>query len=184
MGDNKKGYFKKSDEKGSINISEEVITVIAATAAVEVDGVHGLFVSHGREITQVSGKRGLHKGVRLSNDNNKLNIDVYIIAKLGYPVNVLGADVQRAVVASVQAAAGINVNEINVHVCGVALKKAKPAVPAQLSSTKAVAEKEAEKKVTEKKAAAKKTTVKKAAEKKTTRARKTPAKTKSAAKAE
>ena len=189
MGDNKKGYFKKSDEKGSINISEEVITVIAATAAVEVDGVHGLFVSHGREITHVNGRKGLHKGVRLSNDNNKLNIDVYIVAKMGFPVNELGARVQKAVVSSVEAAAGINVNEINVHICGVALKKARPMMPAVFSSKKEAPEKEAEekaaeKKVTEKKAAPKKTTVKKAVEKKTPAAKKPPAKKKSAAKAE
>ena len=142
MGDNKKGYFKKSDEKGSINISEEVITVIAATAAVEVEGVHGLFVSHGRDITQVVGKRGLHKGVRVKNDNNKIYIDVYIVAKLGYPVNELGADVQKAVASSMEAAAGINVCEINVHICGVALKKAKSVAPV-VSLGKKPAEKKA-----------------------------------------
>ena len=179
MGDNKKGYFKKSDEKGSINISEEVITVIAATAAVDVEGVHGLFVSHGREITQVSGKRGLYKGVRLRNDSNKLNIDVYIVAKMGYPVNELGADVQKAVVSSIEAAAGIMVNEINVHICGVALKRPKPAMPAVFSTKKEAPEKPAEKKVAEKKAAPKKV-----AEKKTSRAKKAPAATKPAAKAE
>ena len=129
MGDNKKGYFKQSDEKGSINISEEVITVIAATTAVDVEGVHGLFISHGKEITHVNGRKGLHKGVRVSNDNNKVNIDVYIVAKMGYSVNELGADVQKAVVSAIEAAAGIKVNEINVHICGVALKKTKPALP-------------------------------------------------------
>jgi uncharacterized alkaline shock family protein YloU len=168
MGESKKGYFKKSDEKGSINISEEVITVIVATAAVDVEGVHGLFVSHGREITQVSGKRGLYKGVRLSNDNNKLNIDVYVIAKMGYPVNELGENVQKAVVSSVEAAAGIEVNEINVHICGVALKKAKPAMPAVFSSQNAPPKKEAPKKAAEKKVTEKKTVAKK-----TPRAKKT-----------
>ena len=199
MGDNKKGYFKKSDEKGSINISEEVITVIAATAAVEVPGVHGLFVSHGREITSVNGRKGLHKGVRLSNDNNKLNVDVYIVAKMGFPVNELGAEVQKAVVSSVEGAAGIKVNEINVHICGVALKKARPMLPAVFSSKKEPSDKEAEviaaseeeavkkasqKKAPQKKAAPKKAVNKKVTEKKTPGAKKTPAKAKSAEKAE
>ena len=157
MGENKKGYFKKSDEKGSINISEEVITVIAATAAVDVEGVHGLFVSHGREITQISGKKGLYKGVRLNNANNKLNVDIYIVAKMGYSVNEIGEDVQKAVVSAIESATGIKVGDINVHICGVALKKAKSAVP----------EPPPAKKVKEKKAAEKK-----APEKKTTRAKK------------
>ena len=141
MGDSKKGYFKKTEEAGSINISEEVITVIAASAAVDVEGVHGLFVSHGREITHVDKKRGLYKGVRLHNDNNKLSIDVYIVAKMGYPVNELGADVQKAVVSSLEDAAGIPVNEVNVHICGVALKKTKPAPPAAAEAKKAAEKK-------------------------------------------
>ena len=44
MGENK-DYITHPDEKGSVNISEEVISVIAAAAAMETEGVAGLSAS-------------------------------------------------------------------------------------------------------------------------------------------
>ena len=128
MGESK-GYIKKVDEKGTVSISEEVVAVIAASATVDVEGVHGLYVSHGKEITTVNGRKGIFKGVRLNVDNDKLKIDVYIVAKIGYPVNELGVEVQNAIISAVEDAAGIVISEINVHICGVALKKTKPSQP-------------------------------------------------------
>ena len=120
-----KGYIKNSDEKGSISISEEVIAVIAATAAIEAEGVHGLFISHSKELTSVNGRKGLSKGVRLCIDGDDVVIDVYIMAEMGFSVNDVGAAVQKAVISAVESAVGVKVGEVNVHICGVALKKAK-----------------------------------------------------------
>ena len=122
MGDYK-GYITTTDERGSVNISEEVISVIAASSAIEVEGVHGLFISHSKELTSVSGAKGLSKGVRLDIDGGKIMIDVQIIAEMGFPVNEIGAEVQKAVMSAVEAAVGVAVSEVNVNVCGVARKK-------------------------------------------------------------
>jgi len=37
-----KGYIRSTDEKGRINICQNVVAVIAAAAVVENDGVYGL----------------------------------------------------------------------------------------------------------------------------------------------
>ena len=125
MGDSK-GYIRNSDEKGSINISEDVIAVIAATAAVEVDGVHGLYYAHGKEISNMIGKRRvLSKGVKLFTDGNEATIDVHIITEMGYSVSEVGALVQKAVTSAVEAAVGTTVSAVNVHICGVSLKRNK-----------------------------------------------------------
>ena len=124
MGENK-GYVRNTDEKGSINISEEVIAVIAAAAASEVEGVYGLHASHGKEITQVTGKRWRTRGVRISADGDDITIDVQIMADMGFAVNEVGAEVQKAVISAVEAAAGITVAAVNVHVCGISLKRVK-----------------------------------------------------------
>ena len=123
MGDHK-GYIRNADEKGSINISEEVISVIAGTAAVEVEGVHGLFFAHGKELTNMIGRKGLSRGVRLHIDGDDVTIDVYIMAEMGYSVSEVGAEIQNAVMSAVEAAVGVTVKAVNVHICGVALKKA------------------------------------------------------------
>ena len=124
MGENK-GYVRNTDEKGSINISEEVIAVIAAAAASEVEGVYGLHASHGKEIAQVTGKRWRTRGVRISADGDDITIDVQIMAEMGFAVNEVGAEVQKAVISAVEAAAGITVTAVNVHVCGISLKRVK-----------------------------------------------------------
>ena len=124
MGESK-GYIRNSDEKGSINISEDVVSVIVAAAAVEVDGVHGLYQSHGKEIVSVIGKRGLSKGVKLNIEGEDITIDVYIMADIGSSVGEVGAEVQKAVISAVESAVGVAVNAVHVHICGISLKKSK-----------------------------------------------------------
>ena len=53
MADNKE-YVTHSDERGSVNISENVICVIAAAAVAEIEGVAG-FVSQGKELADMLG---------------------------------------------------------------------------------------------------------------------------------
>jgi uncharacterized alkaline shock family protein YloU len=119
-----KGYIKSTDEKGSINICQSVVAVIAAAAAIDIDGVYGLYNSPGKELTTVSGKRRLSKGIRVSIDNDNITIDVYFIAKLGFSVNEVGEAVQKAVKSAIEEAIGAQVSAVNIHICGVSLKKA------------------------------------------------------------
>ena len=122
-----KGYIKSSDDKGSINICQNVVAVIAAAAVVENDGVYGLYQSPGRELTTVSGKKGISRGVRININEDKITVDIYYIANLGYAVNEVGEAVQKAVKTAIEEAVGANVSEVNIHICGVSLKKAKTA---------------------------------------------------------
>ena len=121
-----KGYISSSDEKGSINICQSVIAVIAASAAIDIDGVYGLYQSPGKELTTVSSKRGISRGVRIHIDGDDITVDVYFIAELGFSVSEIGAKVQKAVMSAIEEAVGAKVSTVNVHICGVSLKKAKP----------------------------------------------------------
>ena len=121
MADSKE-YIKSSDEKGSINISEDVVAVIAAAAAVEVEGVQGLFHAYGKDLTNML-KKGLSRGIKLSIDDTGVAIDVYIMTEMSYSVSEVGEQVQKKVMSAVEAAVGATVKAVNVHICGVALKK-------------------------------------------------------------
>jgi len=123
-----KGYIKTTDEKGSINICQNVVAVIAASAAVDIDGVHGLYQSPGRELTAVSGKKGISKGVKVTFDGENIAIDISVITEIGYSVSEIGALVQKAVISAIEEAVGAKVSTVNIHICGVSLKKAKPQV--------------------------------------------------------
>jgi len=127
MADNK-GYIRNTDERGSINICQDVVAVIAAAAAVDVDGVHGLYQSPGRELTAVSGKKGISKGIRIQIDGDAVVVDVNFIAKMGYSVSEVGVAVQKAVQSAIEEAVGTKVNAVNINICGISLKKAKKPV--------------------------------------------------------
>jgi uncharacterized alkaline shock family protein YloU len=120
-----KEYIRISDEKGSINISEEVVAVIAAAAAIEVDGVHSLFFSHGKEPANMLSKKALSRGVKLNIEGDDVAVDVYVIASIGHSVNEVGVDIQKAVISAVESTLGVKVGTVNVNICGVSLKKSK-----------------------------------------------------------
>jgi uncharacterized alkaline shock family protein YloU len=120
-----KGYIRNVDEKGSINISEDVIAVIVAAAATEVEGVQGLFYAYGKELTNIISKKGLSKGVKLLIEEDNVAIDIYIMAEMGYPVNEMGAEIQRNVMSAVESAVGVTVKAVNGHICGVSLNKSR-----------------------------------------------------------
>ena len=124
MGEGKE-YIKSTDEKGSINISEDVVAVIAAAAASDVEGVSGLFFAHGKDLSNMIGKKGLSRGVRLTIDGDDIIIDVFIMTDIGYSVSEVGAEVQKEVMSTIDAAVGVAVKAVNVHICGVSLKKTK-----------------------------------------------------------
>ena len=124
MGESK-GYVRNTDEKGSINISEDVIAVIVAAATLEVEGVQGLFYAYGKEISNMISKKGLSKGVKLMIDEDNVTIDIYIMTEMGYSVNEIGVEIQRGVMSAVESAVGVTVKAVNVHICGISLKKTK-----------------------------------------------------------
>ena len=120
-----KGYISSSDESGSVNISEEVVAVIAASAASEIDGVGGMVSSHGRELVDMLGKKSFARGVKVVCEDKKLLIDVFLLASLGCSVNEMAAAVQSAVKAAVEDATGLEVSAVNVNVCGIGLRKSR-----------------------------------------------------------
>ena len=119
-----KGCIINSDEKGSINISEEVVAVIAATAAADVAGVHKPFIPPGKEFANMLGIKGHQRGVKLViEDCCTITIDVSIIVEGGYAVNEVGAEVQKAVMTAVEDSVGVRVSAVNVNISGIALGK-------------------------------------------------------------
>ena len=114
-----KDYVTIPGEKGNINISEDVVTVVAANAALETDGVASL----GREAADLWSKKPGYKGIRLANTDEGLKIEANIVCKLGVSVHKVAEDVQENIRASLESITGVKVCEVNVHVLGVQLDK-------------------------------------------------------------
>ena len=124
MGENSRDYYFIEDGQGSIRIADDVIAVIAATAALETDGVHSLApVTPTSELAEVFVKKGIPKGIRIVMDDSACSIDVHLLIKAGAVVTDVAKNVQLNVKNAVESMVGMPVTASNVYVAGVAFQK-------------------------------------------------------------
>ena len=126
MGEEKK-QSKKDEEivlnegENNIEISDDVVAVIAGMAASEVSGVAEMAGGFAGGISEVlSGKKNLAKGIKVEIlDNKETRIDVNIIVEYGARIPDVAFEIQKRVKKSVENMTGLSVLEVNVHVQGV-----------------------------------------------------------------
>lgn len=115
-------YISRPDEMGEINISEEVLAMIAAAAALEVEGVSALGSGVGGDMANVATRKGLSKAVRLAVDEDKVDVDLALLVNYGSAVPDVARAVQDAVIGAVENTSGLRVASVNVSVTGVTFK--------------------------------------------------------------
>ena len=109
----------KTENEG-IQISNDVVAVIAGVAVSEVQGVSGMSGGFAGGITEVlSGKKNLAKGIKVEINEDTAKIDVNIIVEYGSRIPDVAFEIQNRVKKSVENMTGLKVEEVNVHVQGV-----------------------------------------------------------------
>ena len=109
----------KTENEG-IQISNDVVAVIAGVAVSEVAGVAGMAGGFAGGITEVlSGKKNLAKGIKVDITEKKARIDVNIIVEYGSRIPDVAFEIQNRVKKAVENMTGLTVEEVNVHVQGV-----------------------------------------------------------------
>ena len=109
----------KSENDG-IQISSDVVAVIAGVAVSEVQGVAGMAGGFAGGISEVfSGKKNLAKGIKADINDGKAKLDVNIIVEYGSRIPDVAFEIQNRVKKAVENMAGLVVEEVNVHVQGV-----------------------------------------------------------------
>ena len=109
----------KTENEG-IQISSDVVAVIAGVAVSEVQGVSGMSGGFAGGITEVlSGKKNLAKGIKVEINEDTARIDVNIIVEYGSRIPDVAFEIQNRVKKSVENMTGLKVEEVNVHVQGV-----------------------------------------------------------------
>ena len=115
-----KQYVTRSQENGSLMISEDVIATIVATAVTEVEGVVGLATKPGADIADLIGKKGWGKGIKITiDDGDELTIECNIIVSYGHSVVTVAKAAQTAAVNALEAMANVTIAAINMNVCGI-----------------------------------------------------------------
>ena len=119
-----KEYLSRPDELGNIHISEEVLAVIAAAAALEVEGVGSLSANLGTDIAELlGGKKSLSKGIHITVLEESVRVDVSVLVKYGYTIIDVAKEVQNAVYNAIENTSGLVVEGVNVHVAGVTFER-------------------------------------------------------------
>ena len=109
----------KAENEG-IQISNDVVAVIAGVAVSEVQGVSGMSGGFAGGITEVlSGKKNLAKGIKVDINEGTAKIDVNIIVEYGSRIPDVAFEIQNRVKKAVESMTGLKVEEVNVHVQGV-----------------------------------------------------------------
>ncbi len=112
-----------SFENGSVNISEDVISIIANIAASEVEGVAKMTGGITGEITEMLGMKSLSKGVEVYIDEDVVKISMNLAIEYGKKIKEVAEEVQEKIKETVETMTGLNVSEVNIGIQEVVFPK-------------------------------------------------------------
>lgn len=101
---------------GKVSIADEVIATIAATAAMEIDGVAHMSAGNISDIAERLGRKNFSKGVKIEVDKNAAAVEVHLAVKSGYKLTEVSVKVQERVKAAVETMTGLTVSRVNVNI--------------------------------------------------------------------
>ena len=118
----------KDEEKVEIatnlNISEDVIGIIAGLAASEVEGIAGMQLGFVDGINQMFGNNKKYsKGVKIELEGRKVTVDIFVNVKYGVRIPDVAWAAQTAVKNSVETMTGLEVAAVNINVQGIIFEK-------------------------------------------------------------
>ena len=113
----------EKQDVGTVKIADDVVALIAAFAAVEVEGVHSLAGGITLDILNKGGTKKLGKGVRVDVTENSVNTQVSVILDFGYNIPVTSSNIQNRVKNSLESMTGLTVTDVNVRIVGVEMPK-------------------------------------------------------------
>ena len=106
------------NELGNVNISQEVVATIAELVVSEIEGVSSLVGGKSKNeiIKFFQSVSSGGKGIDVEVGETECTIDLYIVAKMGYPLPALAGEIQTKVVKAITETTGLKVQEVNVYI--------------------------------------------------------------------
>ena len=110
---------------GEVKIADEVVAIIAALAATEVEGVASMAGNITNELISRLGMKNLSKGVRIEVDEeDKVQVYVTINIAYGYAIPEVSRNVQEKIKSAIENMTGLEVSGVNVRIADVDMKGA------------------------------------------------------------
>jgi uncharacterized alkaline shock family protein YloU len=110
-----------STEYGKIFVTNDVIAILAGSAALECYGLVGMASRKQLKdgIAELLGRENLSRGVEVRRDDSRLEIDLYIIVSYGTKISVVANNVQTKVKYILNDVVGLHVDDVHIFVQGV-----------------------------------------------------------------
>jgi uncharacterized alkaline shock family protein YloU len=123
--DERTAYTIQNDTNmGEVKIADDVVAVIAALAATEVDGVASMAGNITNELVSKLGMKNLSKGVKVDVLEGVVTVSLALVLKYNYSIMDVTAKVQERVKAAIENMTGLEVADINIRVAGVEMENA------------------------------------------------------------
>ena len=108
--------------KGEIKIADEVVAIIAALAATEVEGVASMAGNIANELIGKLGMKNLSKGVKVDVLEGIVTVSLALNLKYNYSIVEVSARVQEKVKNAIENMTGLEVADVNIKVAGVEME--------------------------------------------------------------
>ena len=107
---------------GEVKIADEVVAIIAALAATEVEGVASMAGNITNELISRLGMKNLSKCVKVDVLEGVVTVSLALNMKYNYSIMDVSAKVQEKVKSAVENMTGLEVADVNVKVAGVEME--------------------------------------------------------------
>ena len=122
--DERNAYTIQNDASlGEVKIADEVVAIIAALAATEVDGVASMAGNITNEVIGKLGIKNLSKGVKVDVLEGVVTVSLALYLKYDYSIMEVTKKVQEKVKNAVENMTGLEVADVNIKVAGVEMEK-------------------------------------------------------------
>lgn len=116
-------YMIQNDAgKGEVKIADEVVAIIAALAATEVEGVASMAGNITNELISRLGMKNLSKGVKVDVLEGVVTVSLTLNLKYNYSVVEVSGKVQEKVKNAIENMTGLEVADVNIKVAGVEME--------------------------------------------------------------
>lgn len=121
---NKDTYMLEEDENiGSVKIADDVVAMIAALAATEVEGVAAMSGNVTNDLLSKVGVKLAAKGARVEVIQKKVKVDLAITIEYGFNIPATCQRVQVKVKNAVENMTGLEVTDVNIRIAGINVSK-------------------------------------------------------------
>ena len=114
----------KEEDMGEVNIADEVLSLLAYKATIDVEGVVSMTGGLMIDLAGLIRKGETPRGVRIAKADDEVTVDVSVEVEYGQDMTKIASGIQTGVTKALRDMAGIDVAAVNVNIAGVHVSKA------------------------------------------------------------